>query len=72
MNYFSRTPPFLVLQLSSFQGFLPLKHLLVATLSEMCALHSRKNVPKRGMNVPDFSQAHKIFYSHSTVFALEK
>ena len=52
--------------------FLPVKELLVATLSETRALTSRKYIAEKGMNIWDSSEKLKTFCSHSTVFTLKK
>ena len=53
-------------------NLLPLKERLVAILSETCALISRTNVAEKGMTVPNLSETYRLFWLHSSVFALGK
>ena len=52
--------------------FLPLTDPLAATLIEMRAPTSRKYVAEQGIVMPNWSTAFQTFWSHSSVFALEK
>ena len=54
------------------QDYLPLKELLMATLSETCELTSATNVAKKVMTVPTLSENRRLLWSHSSVFVLEK
>ena len=54
------------------QDYLPLKELLMATLSETCELTSATNVAKKVMTIPTLSKKRRLLWSHSSVFALEK
>ena len=51
---------------------LPLKEAFMATLSETCTLTSRANVAGKGMTIPNLSDTLRLFWSHSSVFALEE
>ena len=55
-----------------FQGFLLLKETLVTTLSETCAFTSRANIVEKIMAIPNLSEILRLFWLHSSVFALEK
>ena len=52
--------------------FLPLIDPLVATFSETCVPTSRKYVAEQGMLMPNWSKIFQNFWSHSSLFALEK
>ena len=56
----------------NFQSFLPLRDPLVATFSETCAPTSRKYVAEQGIVMLNWSKHFKTFWSHSSIFALEK
>ena len=43
----------------------------MATLSETCALNSREYISEPGMSILNLSKKFKLFWSHSSVFALE-
>ena len=45
---------------------------MVTTFNETCALTSRKYVAEPGMIIPNLSQKFQFFWSHCSVFALEK
>ena len=47
------------------QVCLPLKDPLVASLNETCALTSEMNVYKKGMAIPNFSKAIRLFCAKS-------
>ena len=51
---------------------LPLTDPLVATFSETRAPTSRKYVAEQGIVMPNWSKTFQTFWSHSSVFALEK
>ena len=44
----------------------------MATLSETCALTSRKYVAEQGIVMPNLLQTLQSFWLHSSIFALEK
>ena len=44
----------------------------MATFSEMCALTSKQNVSETGMIILNLSEKLQFFWSHFSVFALEK
>ena len=48
-----------------FRAFYLLKEPLVATLNETCALTSRTNVAKKGMIIPNLSEALRLPCSKS-------
>ena len=50
---------------------LPLKQRLAATLCKTRAPTYRKYEDEQGMNIPNLSETLKLFWSHSTVLALE-
>ena len=52
-----------------FEVRLPLKKLLVTTLTETLAHTSRKYVVVQGMSLPKSSKKHKLFWLHSSIFA---
>ena len=52
--------------------FLPLKESLVATFSETRASTFRKNVTEHGILMPNWSRTCQSFWTHSSIFALEK
>ena len=52
--------------------FLPLKDSLVVTFNETCAPTSRKNVAEQGILVPNWSRTFQSFWSHFSIFALDK
>ena len=43
----------------------------MATLSKPYALTSRNYVAEQGMNISNFSETFKLFWQHSSVFALK-
>ena len=59
-------------KIKNVQVFLPLKESLVATFSEACALTCRINVAEKDIAIPNLLQTLRLFWSHSSVFALEK
>ena len=48
-----------------FQGFLPVKEPLVATLSKTCTLTARTNVAEKGMTIPNLSETLRLLCSKS-------
>ena len=52
--------------------FVPPRHPLVATFKEKCTRSSRKYVSESGKSIPDLAEELWIFWSLSSVFALEK
>ena len=60
------------LKVLNFRIVLSQKEPLVATLSETRARFSRKYVSVQGMSIPNLLEKLQFFWSHSSVFALEK
>ena len=60
------------LKVLNFQIFLSKKEPLVATFSETCALTSRKQIIEPGIIIPNWLENLQRFWSHSSVFTLEK
>ena len=56
----------------NFWIFVPLKETLVATFNETLAPTFRKYVAAQCVLMPSLSEKNKSFWSHSSVFALEK
>ena len=52
--------------------FLPLTDLLVAIFNERGAPTSRKSIAELGLMMQNLSKAFETFWSHFSVFALEK
>ena len=44
----------------------------MATFNKTCELTSRKYVFEQGMSIASLSEKNEVFWSHSSVFALEK
>ena len=60
------------LKVLNFQTFLSKKETFAATFSETCALFFRKDISEPGISIPNLLEKLQFFWSHSSIFALEK